>query len=175
MRSLISFLASRNSPAIWAVTPRTCSAFERPVLSAVPSVIASASWQSLRASSTPVRRSAIRARPVSAFAVTVGSPMPADREGVIVERERAIVIASPERQEARLEQGLSARRVRAIRRRQSTIGPLGTFLQPLRRHPKRRERAREAERLVRPPFIDEPSERSEQFAVSLLDLERGGL
>src|SRR5207302_8643785 len=92
-----------------------------------------------------------------------------------VERERAIVIASPERQEARLEQGLSARRVRAIRRRQSTIGPLGTFLQPLRRHPKRRERAREAERLVRPPFIDEPSERSEQFAVSLLDPGRGGL
>src|SRR5439155_17933805 len=99
---------------------------------------------------------------------------PADREGLIVARERAIVIASPERQEARLEQGLSARRVRAIRRRQSTIGPLGTFLQPLRRHPKRRERAREAERLVRPPFIDEPSERFEQFAVPLLDLERGG-
>jgi len=58
-----------------------------------------------------------------------------DLEGPFVQRERATVVARPEDQQPRLEQGSTAIHVFATRHREDTLEPRCTFIEALRGHP----------------------------------------
>ena len=140
--------------------------------------MASASRQSQRASlmsaALPDRR-ASRASPVSAWAVTVGSPVwrPIAR-ALPWSSDGALVVARPEREQARP----GSRRCRASGRdrpvRRGLIEPLEALVESLPGHPDRGKGDRQAERVVGPAVVDEPLQGRDQVGVLRLELAESG-